>query len=40
MSVDEIAIIREVYCFSSDDGRQSCDLTGRRPALRDDLPYE
>lgn len=40
MSVDDIAMIREIYCFASEDGLQSCDLTGRRPALEDELPYE
>jgi hypothetical protein len=40
LSVDEIALIHEVYCFASEDGRQCCDLTGRRPALKDALPYE
>jgi hypothetical protein len=40
LSVDEIAMIREVYCFSSEDGLQGCEMTGRRPALKDELPYE
>ena len=39
-SVDGAGMIREIFRFASTENLGCCDLTGRRPALKDDLPYE
>ena len=39
-AVDGAGMIREIYCFASTQNLGCCDLTGRRPALKDELPYE
>ena len=39
-SVDGFGMISEVYVYASEENLACCDLTGRRPALKADLPYE